>query len=92
MLGGRERTAQVGHKVYGFSEKVVPSTVEFTLAHVGQDDLEGLADKTDATIEFETDTGDTYLVANAFSTKPPELTAGEGDVAMEYQGDPAELT
>ncbi len=92
ILGGKERTAQTGYKVYGFSEKVVPATVEFTLAHVGGDDLEGLQNKVDSTIEFETDTGDTYLVANAFSTKPAELTGGEGDVALEYMGDPAELT
>jgi len=90
-LGGKERTAQVGHSVYGYSEKVVPSMVEFVLAHVGGDDLIGLQNKVDSTIEFETDTGDTYVVANAFSTKPAEITGGEGDVAMEFQGDPAEL-
>ena len=92
MLGGKERTAQVGHKLYGYSEKVVPATVEFTLAHVVADDLEGLQDTVDGTVEFETDTGDNYIVANAFSTKPAELTGGEGDVALEFQGDPAELS
>lgn len=91
MLGGKERTAQVGHKVYGYAEKVVPATVEFTLAHVGGDDLIALQNKVDSNLEFITDTGDTFLVANAFSTKPAELTGGEGDAAFEFQGDAAEV-
>lgn len=90
-MGGKERTAQVGHSVYGYAEKVVPAVVEFTLAHVGGDDLIGLQNKVDSTLEFETDTGDSYLVANAFCTKPAELTGGEGDVAFEFNGDAAEL-
>jgi len=90
MLGGKERTAQTGHSVYGYSEKVVPATVEFTLAHTADTDLPALNKLVDATVKFETDTGISYLVNNAFTTKPPELTGGEGDVAMEMQGDPAE--
>lgn len=90
MLGGKERTPQVGYKLYGPSEKVIPSTVEFTIAHAAGDDLVGLSAKIDSTIEFDTDTGDSYLVANAFCTKPAELTGGEGDVAFAFMGDPAE--
>lgn len=91
ILGGKERTPVVGHKVYGYSEKVIPSTVEFTLAHTAGYDLQGVQDKVDSTIEFATDTGDTYLVRNAFATKPAELSEGEGEVALEFMGDPAEL-
>jgi hypothetical protein len=91
-LGGKERTPQVGHSVYGYSEKVVPATLEFTLAHVGGDDLIGLSNKIESTLEFETDTGDIYMVRNAFCTKPAEITGGEGDVSFEFAGDPAELS
>lgn len=89
ILGGFERTAQVGYAVYGYSEKVAPAQVEFTLAHTADTDLVELSELVDATVKFETDTGASYLIANAFVTKPPELTGGEGDVAMEMQGDPA---
>ena len=88
-LGGYERTAQTGHGVYGYSEKVVPASVEFTIAHTVDDDLEELANLTGATVRFECDSGVTYMIANAFTTKPPELTGGEGDCAIEMQGDPA---
>ena len=91
MLGGKERTPAVGHKLYGYSEKYVAATVEFTTAHVGGDDLQGLQDTVDGTLEFETDTGDTYMIANAFATKPAELSDGEGDVVWEFTGDAAEL-
>lgn len=88
-FGGKERTAQTGHEVYGFSEKVVPASIEFTLAHLSGDDLPGLSDTTGAEVKFETDTGVSYVITNAFTTKPVELTGGEGDVAVEMMGDPA---
>jgi hypothetical protein len=89
ILGGKERTAQTGHSVYGYSEKVVPAQLEFTLADMADTDLVELSNLVDATAKFETDTGKSYLIANAFTTKPAELTGGEGDVPMEMQGDPA---
>jgi len=88
-FGGYERTPVVGHSVYGYSEKAAPAMVEFTIAHTADTDLQELADMVDATVKFETDTGLSYLVNNAFVTKPPELTGGEGDVAIEMAGDPA---
>lgn len=89
VLGGKERTAQTGHSVYGYSEKVVPSEVEFTLAHTADSDIIALNETVDATFRFETDTGVTFLVTNAFVTTPLKLTGGEGDVEVAMQGDPA---
>ena len=89
ITGGKERTPQVGYAVYGFSEKVIPATVEFTLAHTADSEIIALNDLVDATLKFETDIGKTFLITNAFVTKPVELTGGEGDVAVEMMGDPA---
>jgi len=90
VFGGKERTPQVGHSVYGFSEKVVASQLEYTLAHLSDDDLIALNDTTEAEVKFETDTGISFLVTNAFTSKPIELTSGEGEVSVEMMGDPAE--
>jgi len=90
MLGGRERTPVVGHSVYGYAEKVAPSQVDFTLADMADTDLIQLRDKVDSTVRFETDTGKSYLIANAFVSTPPEITGGEGDVTVTMMGDPAE--
>lgn len=88
-FGGKERTAVTGFEVYGYAEKVVPATVECTLAHDSDTNVEELRDIVGATLEFETDTGKTYLVKNAFVTKPPELTGGEGELSLEFSGEPA---
>lgn len=87
--GGVERTAQAGHKLYGYSEKFVPAQVEATLAHTADTDIEELNSMVAATVTFECDSGVSYLVANAFTTKPVELTGGDGDLTLEMQGDPA---
>lgn len=88
-IGGFERTAQVGHSVYGYSEKPAPSEIEFTLAHLADTDLEELRDLVDATVRFETDTGVNFTIRKAFVTAPPKVTGGEGDVEVTMQGPPA---
>ena len=88
-LGGKERTMVTGHKVYGYTEKVVPATGTFEIAHKAGLDLVALQAKVDSTLEFISDTGDTYMVRNAVCTKPTEL-AEEGKSPFEFSGDPAE--
>jgi hypothetical protein len=88
--GGKERTAQVaGGQVVGFSEKVVPAKIEATLAHMADTKVGDLNGFTDATAVFECDTGVSYLIANAFTAKPVVITGGDGDAAIELQGEPA---
>ena len=89
-LGGKERTEVVGHSLYGYTDKYVPAVVTFEIGHVGGDDIIGLQNKVDSTLEFETDTGDTYVIRNAFATKPAELSGGDGKVALEFKGAAAE--
>ena len=87
-LGGKERTAVTGHSVYGYSEKVVASKVAFDLAHTSDTDLIEINDMVKETVKFETDTGITYLITNAFTTKPCTVKGG-GDCSVEMSGDPA---
>jgi hypothetical protein len=88
-LGGVERTSISGTEVYGYAEKPKPSSCEFTLIHAADTDLPALNALTDATIEFETDTGKRYAILGAWLTEPPELTAGGGEVSMKFEGPPA---
>lgn len=89
MTGGEEKTAQTGYALYGFSSKFVPSTIEFTMAHLADSQIIELNSVVDAEVKFECDSGVSFLITNATITKPTELTGGEGDVAVEMQGDPA---
>lgn len=89
-LGGYKRTPAVGHKVYGFHEAVEPAEVELSVVHSAATPVEDWRDKTAAVIIFETDTGVTYQVSNAFIMDTPELTDGEGELTLKFAGDPAE--
>jgi hypothetical protein len=89
-FGGRGRTVQKGHSVYGFSEEVMESVVTITIAHAADTDIQELADLVDAVVLFETDTGQTFQVSGAFTSTPPELTGGEGDLTVEITGNPAQ--
>ena len=88
-IGGFERTAQVGYAVYGYSEKVIPSDLEFTMSHMSDTDLITLRDLADAVVRFETDVGVTYVVTGAHVVEPPVVTSGEGDVSVHLMGNPA---
>lgn len=86
-LGGKERDAKYAdHDLLGFCEKPIAASLKGTLYHTAESDLQGLADARNVTITFETDTGRVYTIRNAFSTKPPELTGGDGEISIEFMG------
>lgn len=89
-FGGKERTAAVGNKVYGFSEKIMPSVCTFTIFHMSDTDLIALKDLTGATLSFACDSGPVFPVSNAFVSKTIELSGGDGKVKVEMQGDPVD--
>jgi hypothetical protein len=88
--GGIERTDVVGFALYGHSEKVVPAEISCTIAHMADTDILALNQLTGAVVNFETDTGVVFVVADAFTTKPVELTGGKGEVTLEMKGEPAQ--
>lgn len=89
-MGGKEREAVVGYAVYGFKEKVMPATLTFTLAHLAGLNLTDLAAVTDAVLRYECDNGITYVVSNAFVSKPLKINGSDGTVEVEMVGDAAE--
>ncbi len=90
-LGGKERTPQYADgQLIGYSEKPIAAMVTATLAHTSATDLIAIRDMVDVSGIFETDTGVRYSIRGMFCTKPPELTGGEGDVAVEFAGSPAQ--
>lgn len=89
-FGGNERTPVYADGVLtGFANKPMAATVSGTLAHTANTDVEGLRNAENVTLVFECDTGVSYLVNEAFLTTPPELTGGEGDMTVEFAGQPA---
>lgn len=90
-MGGQEREPKVGNEMLGFSETTKESTVTCTVPlRRGEDTLEILKDTINATINFETDTGHSYLVRNAFLSNTLEAEAGSDGVECVFIGNPAE--
>lgn len=91
-IGGIEREAVLGSfSIHGHTEKIKPAMVECEIS-VGPDtDLLAIGNWVDVTVLFEADTGQTYVVSNAFNTVTPKATEGEGGkVAIALMGDPAQ--
>lgn len=91
-LGGPVRDPVVGsHSVHGYAEKIKEATVECEISLAKGDSLETIRNITDAIITFECDSGQTYVVRQAFLTEPPVITEGEGGkVPLKFAGQPAE--
>lgn len=86
-LGGKERTDQYAdHGLVGYAEKPIAASISGKGVHHAGVSLQDIMDTVDATMSFETDTGVTYTIRNAFATKPPELTGGEGEFTFEFKG------
>lgn len=76
--GGVDRetvTADTG--VVGFSEKTVAPGVECTIPHTADIKLKDFEDIKDATLSFDTDTGKSFVLNNAWNEKALELEKGE---------------
>ena len=91
-LGGVSRKTIVGNNtVHGYAEEPKESGVECEISIGEGASLDKYRKISDATITFEADTGQTYVIRNAWLTEPPELTDGDGGkVGLKFAGPPAE--
>lgn len=77
-LGGVNRKAVVGDRVHGYAEEAVEASIDCVISVTKNTNLNEIKAITDATITFEADTGQLWALKNAWSSVPPEITAGEG--------------
>ena len=91
-IGGVERKPVVGDStVLGYAENVKESMIECEVAVGPGTSLTKLGAIKDATVTFECDTGQTYVVRDAFVTETIKATAAEGGkVPLKIAGQPAE--
>jgi hypothetical protein len=91
-LGGTKRDPVVGaSSVHGFAESIEPALLECEISLVPGFSLAALQAVRDATITYEADTGQRYVIRDAFCTETMEVNAGEGGkVPCKFSGQPAE--
>lgn len=86
--GGVKRTPEkTDQGVTFYKEENVPPMVECTLIHTSDLDIIELSRAKDWTLQFHTDTGVTYTIANAFTTEP--VTMQNGESPCKFSGDDA---
>lgn len=89
--GGFERTSVITDQGYkGYTEKPVAAEIECDIAVNADTDLKMLQDCVDATITFEGDTGQVWVVRNAASAGPINIQSGDGKAPVKFFGAPAE--
>lgn len=75
-----------GGRTYGKEEEVPPS-VECSVLHTADTDVVALGNISNATVIFECDTGQKYVMRGASTENPVEIDAGSGKSSIKLVGD-----
>jgi len=74
-LGGVNRNTVKGTDVYGYAEEAMEATIDISVFVDAKTDVHALNNLTDATAMFKADTGQTWVLAHAWTSKPISLSA-----------------
>ena len=90
-LGGPAREAVRGdYQAGGFTEKTAESKLTTKILVKGATRLGALRDIDNATITFEADTGQRFVIRNAYVADVISLSTSDGKADVVFQGPPAE--
>ena len=90
-VGGISRKGERhGGKRYHVEEEVNP-TIECNVLITKETDAIALSDVTGATIEFEADTGQHYVMRDADTIDPGEVDTGTGKMTLKFEGDTVDI-
>ena len=71
-----------------YSEDVKEAMLEFTVVHTSDVEVTAIHALTDQTFQFIADNGVKYLIANAFSMEPPDVS-DDGKASFKFAGNAA---
>ena len=90
-LGGVTREAVIGdYDASSFKETPAPSKVECSILVKQGRSLASIQAIDNATIVMEVDTGQTYVVRNAYVSEVVSLSTNDGKASVVFMGPPAE--
>jgi hypothetical protein len=89
--GTKNNTRMTSHSVK-YNQSLIPARVTCSVPLSEGTSLRALQEIADAEIHFEADTGQTFIIRNAFQVLAVAVSDGEqgGMVALEFNGSPAE--
>lgn len=86
-LGGVERKPVVGDQVHGYAEDMTAPFIDCVISVTKDTNLDDIKSITDGTVTFEADNGRIWVLKNAWSSVPQEITAGDGGkVPVKFYG------
>lgn len=89
--GGVERTPVVGDFGFlGYTEKPVHGEIECDIAIAADTDVAGINKTTGATVTFEGDTGQVWIMRNAALAVPLNVQSGDGKATVKFVGSAVE--
>ncbi|MEX2334728.1 MAG: phage tail tube protein [Pseudohongiella sp.] len=80
--GGVNRNTKMAGKRVFYNEEPMPPTLSATVLHTEELDLIDIGQIRNATVLFECDNGQDYMLIGAFTTETAELNSGEGQVRL----------
>lgn len=80
--GGVNRTTKMAGRRVFYNEEPVAPTLQSTVLHTEELDLIEINNIRNATVLFESDNGQDYMLTGAFVTETAELNSGEGTFRM----------
>lgn len=91
-VGGPKRTTVVGTTVHGFAEAEAQAKLDCEISLKEGVSVTDIRDIDDATVYFKADTGQTWIMRNAWVTDTPVITDGSdgGKVKVTLEATPAE--
>lgn len=85
--GGVNRKPIVGDIVHGYAEEAKEPTLDCVISVTKETSLLDLNKIINATVTFEADTGQTWIIKDAWVVDPTEVTSGEGGkVPVKFAG------
>lgn len=89
--GGVERSPVTGDFGFlGYTEKPMHSEIECEIAVDGDLDLSALNKTVDATVTFEADSGQAWIMRNAAMASPVNVQSGDGKASIKFIGSAVE--
>lgn len=89
-LGGVIRKAKTTDSRVGYVEEMAPGRVECEIAVSKDTQIEELRSLVDATVIFKADTGQQWLVREAFTEDGLKAEGKDGKMSLKITGQPAE--
>lgn len=89
-LGGIIRKSVTTDSRTGYTEELAPGRVDCEISVSKDTPFETLRDLVDATVMFKADTGQSWVVRNAFTEDGLKAEGKDGKMALKLTGDAAE--